>query len=100
MTQGIELENSAGKWIELNAPINIIPLHLRGGFILPVQDPLNYRNTTFTYEHLETFFQRLIINFIYITTSRKNPFSLIVSLDKNNKAEGNFFWVKYFIFIS
>lgn len=39
---------SASRWMNVTAPIEIIPIHLRGGTILPIQDPLEFRNTTFT----------------------------------------------------
>lgn len=52
----------------LNAPLNFINLHVRGGHILPTQKPAN--NTSF---------------------SRKNPFGLIVALDQNGQADGELF---------
>lgn len=62
--------NPAG-WLDLDAPLSYIPLHLRGGAIIPTQDPLNYRNTTWT---------------------RTNPMGLIVTLDAAGKAKGELFW--------
>lgn len=53
----------------LNAPLNFINLHVRGGYIIPTQKPDN--NTSF---------------------SRKNPFGLIVALDANKLATGEVFW--------
>lgn len=53
----------------LQAPLNFIPLHIRGGYIIPTQKPAN--NTSF---------------------SRKNPFGLIVALDANKLASGELFW--------
>ncbi|RDD42442.1 Sucrase-isomaltase, intestinal [Trichoplax sp. H2] len=46
-----------------------VPLHIRGGFILPVQKPAN---TT-----------------VY---SRMNPFGLIAALNTTNEAKGSLFW--------
>lgn len=46
--QGAELKVSNGQWANLSAPLEIIPIHLRGGYILPTQDPKGLRNTTFT----------------------------------------------------
>ncbi|KAL5015728.1 hypothetical protein ScPMuIL_005317, partial [Solemya velum] len=53
----------------VNAPIDTIPLFVRGGHILPVQEPAN---TT-----------------VY---SRQNAMGLIIALDENSKAEGTLFW--------
>ncbi|XP_046858818.1 sucrase-isomaltase, intestinal-like [Xenia sp. Carnegie-2017] len=53
----------------LTTPQDHINLHLRGGFIIPVQEPAN-----------NTFF------------SRRNPFGLIVTLDDDEKAIGYMFW--------
>jgi maltase-glucoamylase len=53
----------------LNAPLNFINLHIRGGYIIPTQKP--DKNTSF---------------------SRKNPFGLIVALDVNKLANGELFW--------
>lgn len=56
-------------WATLDAPLNYINLHVRGGYIIPTQKPAN--NTSF---------------------SRKNPFGLIVALDFNKDARGELFW--------
>ncbi|XP_070579688.1 lysosomal alpha-glucosidase-like isoform X1 [Ptychodera flava] len=56
-------------WKTLHAPMDTINLHLRGGFILPTQEP---DMTT--------------------TASRKKKFGLIVSLSADNKANGELFW--------
>ncbi|CAH7470255.1 Mgam [Phodopus roborovskii] len=61
--------NSTGEWKTLPAPLEHINLHVRGGYILPWQQPA--RNT-----HL----------------SRKNPLGLIVALDENKEARGELFW--------
>ncbi|XP_069583495.1 sucrase-isomaltase, intestinal isoform X1 [Ranitomeya imitator] len=58
-----------GKKVKLNAPLEIINLHVRGGYIIPWQDPAN--------------------NTVY---SRKNFIGLLVALDDLEKAEGNLFW--------
>ncbi|KAJ7995347.1 hypothetical protein DPEC_G00243620 [Dallia pectoralis] len=55
--------------IEMYIPADKLGLHIRGGAILPTQDPAN---TT-----------------VY---SRRNPMGLIVALDINNNAEGELFW--------
>ncbi|XP_076075662.1 lysosomal alpha-glucosidase-like [Mytilus galloprovincialis] len=60
---------SNGSVVKLAAPANKINLHVRGGSILTLQDP-----------DLTT------------TLSRKNKFSLVVSLDVNGTAEGDLFW--------
>lgn len=57
-----------GKNETLQAPLGHIPLHIRGGHILPTQEPA------------------------YTTTeSRQNPWGLIVALDKDGKAEGKLY---------
>ena len=56
-------------FVNLNAPLNFINLHVRGGFILPTQEPAN-----------NTFY------------SRQNPFGLIVALNENLEAEGELFY--------
>ncbi|KAI0217991.1 Maltase-glucoamylase, intestinal [Lamellibrachia satsuma] len=52
-----------------DAPRDHIALHVRGGYILPVQQP---GNTTYQ--------------------SRRNPFGLIIAPDESNSAKGNLFW--------
>ncbi|CAH1800510.1 unnamed protein product, partial [Owenia fusiformis] len=53
----------------LNAPMDVIPLHIRGGYILPTQDPAT---TTMA--------------------SRTNAMGLIVALDDAMAASGELFW--------
>ncbi|KAL0592713.1 Sucrase-isomaltase, intestinal, partial [Plecturocebus cupreus] len=50
-------------------PADKIGLHLRGGYIIPIQQPD-----------------------VTTTASRKNPLGLIVALNENNTAKGDFFW--------
>jgi len=56
-------------FVKLNAPLDFIPLHVRGGYILPTQEPAN--NTYF---------------------SRQKPFGLIVALDQYIQAKGELFY--------
>ncbi|XP_035110446.3 maltase-glucoamylase isoform X1 [Callithrix jacchus] len=65
---GVDI-NARGKWKTLPAPLDHINLHVRGGYILPWQEPA--LNT-----HL----------------SRKNPLGLIIALDENKEAKGELFW--------
>uniref|UniRef100_A0A4X2LEU1 Maltase-glucoamylase n=1 Tax=Vombatus ursinus TaxID=29139 RepID=A0A4X2LEU1_VOMUR len=58
-----------GEWKDLPAPLDHINLHVRGGYILPWQEPAN--NTHY---------------------SRRNSLGLIVALSDNGVAEGEFFW--------
>uniref|UniRef100_A0A8C0ZWV6 Sucrase-isomaltase, intestinal n=1 Tax=Castor canadensis TaxID=51338 RepID=A0A8C0ZWV6_CASCN len=51
------------------SPLEHINLHVRGGYILPLQQPA--QNTYY---------------------SRKNPLGLIIALDENNEAKGELFW--------
>jgi len=55
-------------WQTLSAPLQVIPLHVRGGYILPTQQP----NITTTY-------------------SRTQPFGLLVTLDSNNSSIGDLY---------
>ncbi|EDV25110.1 uncharacterized protein TRIADDRAFT_56702 [Trichoplax adhaerens] len=64
---GVELKTKGN--VSLNAPADYIPLHMRGGSIMVVQEPAN---TT-----------------VY---SRKNKFTIIIAISANNYAEGSFFW--------
>ncbi|XP_032613964.2 maltase-glucoamylase-like, partial [Hylobates moloch] len=65
---GVDI-NARGEWKTLPAPLDHINLHVRGGYILPWQEPA--LNT-----HL----------------SRKNPLGLIIALDENKEAKGELFW--------
>ncbi|XP_045876122.1 putative maltase-glucoamylase-like protein FLJ16351 isoform X2 [Meles meles] len=60
---------STGEWQILDAPLDHINLHIRGGYILPWQEPA--MNTQ---------------------ASRQKFMGLIVALDDNGKAEGQIFW--------
>lgn len=53
----------------LSAPQGTIPIHVRGGTVIPTQDPAS--NTV---------------------QSRKNPFGLIVALDDQQSASGQLYW--------
>ncbi|KAL3875852.1 hypothetical protein ACJMK2_033763 [Sinanodonta woodiana] len=53
----------------LDAPMDVINLHVRGGYVLPMQEPA-----------------------LTTTESRNNKFSLLVSLDENIMATGDLFW--------
>ncbi|KAI5273968.1 putative Maltase-Glucoamylase 2 [Manis pentadactyla] len=63
------VNTSTGEWKTLQAPLDHINLHIRGGYILPCQEPA--MNTH---------------------ASRQNFMGLIVALDDNGKAEGQIFW--------
>ncbi|KAJ8410764.1 hypothetical protein AAFF_G00187210 [Aldrovandia affinis] len=58
-----------GEWVTMPTPLDHINLHVRGGHILPCQEP--DKSTHY---------------------SRKNPLWLIVALSDNNDAHGSFFW--------
>ncbi|XP_072330551.1 sucrase-isomaltase, intestinal [Scyliorhinus torazame] len=58
-----------GKRIHMPTPLDHINLHIRGGYIIPWQEPAN---TTYY--------------------SRKNHLGLIVALDDNQAAKGRLFW--------
>ena len=64
------METSEGQeTIKLNAQLDFIPLHIRGGYILPTQKPAN------TTHH-----------------ARQNEFGLIVAPDNENEAYGDLFY--------
>ncbi|XP_048581459.1 sucrase-isomaltase, intestinal [Nematostella vectensis] len=62
-------KESRKKTVTWDAPIDHIPVHVRGGHVIPTQEPAN--NTMF---------------------SRKNNMGIIVALDENNEARGELFW--------
>ncbi|XP_012510792.1 PREDICTED: sucrase-isomaltase, intestinal, partial [Propithecus coquereli] len=55
--------------VDMYLPADKIGLHLRGGYIIPIQQPD-----------------------VTTTASRKNPLGLIIALDENNTAKGDLFW--------
>ena len=61
--------SSGGRWQMIDAPLDTIPLILRGGYILPTQAA----NVT-------------------TTLSRLNDFDLLVVLDETMQAEGELYW--------
>ncbi|XP_069927492.1 probable maltase-glucoamylase 2 isoform X2 [Oryctolagus cuniculus] len=61
--------NSTGEWRILQAPLDHINLHVRGGYILPWQEPA-----------------------VNTHSSRQKFMGLIVALDDNGEAEGELFW--------
>lgn len=58
----------SGQWIDLSAPIDHIPVHVRGGYIVPMQQ---FAMTT--------------------KKVKESPHSLIVALDRDQRAEGDLF---------
>ncbi|NXU47106.1 MGAL glucoamylase, partial [Turnix velox] len=58
-----------GQFQNLSAPLGHINLHVRGGYILPQQDPAQ-----------TTFYSRI------------NPLSLLVALNDSQQAEGQLYW--------
>uniref|UniRef100_G1SKM6 Sucrase-isomaltase, intestinal n=1 Tax=Oryctolagus cuniculus TaxID=9986 RepID=G1SKM6_RABIT len=55
--------------VEMSLPADKIGLHLRGGYIIPIQQPA-----------------------VTTTASRMNPLGLIIALNDDNTAVGDFFW--------
>lgn len=68
MTTGTPI-NSKGQWVTLPAPLDIINVHVRGGYILPMQVPA-----------------------LTTVESRKNGIQLCVALSTNGIAQGELFW--------
>ncbi|XP_005039276.1 PREDICTED: sucrase-isomaltase, intestinal-like [Ficedula albicollis] len=67
---GLKVPNAWRKnYATVSAPLNKIPLYIRGGYILPQQEPAT---TT--------------------TESRLNPFGLLIALDEQGQASGSLFW--------
>ena len=64
-----ELVETVNTYVTLDAPLNVINVHLRGGYILPVQQPS-----------------------VTTTQSRKNPFGLVVLLKPSATSYGTLFW--------
>ena len=62
------VNSSANSTIELAAPLDKIPVHCRGGYVIPFQHPS-----------------------LTTTASRKNPFGLLIAL-KSNSAHGSLYW--------
>ena len=64
-----QLVSAGGKWLKLSAPLDTIPLLLRGGFILPTQEP-------------------------EVTTdlTRLKPFDLMIMLNETGQATGDLYW--------
>ena len=65
----MKLSSSGGEFIDLSAPLSKINLHLRGGFIIPMQTPG----------------PNLILG-------RTNPFMLLVASSKDGTANGTLYW--------
>lgn len=61
--------NASGSFVTLDAPLEKINVHLRGGHVIPTQIPE-----------------------VTTTASRKNPFGLLVALNEKNEANGTLFW--------
>lgn len=61
--------HSKGQWLELEAPLDTINVHLRAGYILPLQGPS-----------------------LTTTESRKQPMALVVALTASGEARGELYW--------
>ena len=60
---------TVGQFVNLTTPIQKINVHIRGGFIVPMQIPGPN-----------------------LALTRGNPFELLVALSSSNRASGNLFW--------
>ena len=60
---------TVGQFIDLNTPIQKINVHIRGGFIIPMQIPGDN-----------------------LVLGRDNPFILLVALCQSGYANGNLYW--------
>ncbi|MBZ3891739.1 Lysosomal alpha-glucosidase [Sciurus carolinensis] len=61
--------HSKGQWVTLPAPLDTINVHLRAGYIVPLQGPA-----------------------LTTTESRKQPMALAVALTAGGEAQGQLFW--------
>eukprot|EP01039_Chlorochromonas_danica_P004765 gene4765-5225_t len=59
----------AGQWLTLSTPLTTTNVHVRGGNVLPLQQPA-----------------------LTTTSGRATPFTLVVALCPGGKANGNLFW--------
>ncbi|GAB1607821.1 lysosomal alpha-glucosidase-like [Argonauta hians] len=66
---GKVLSNASQSYLELEAAPDVINLHLRGGEILPLQEPA-----------------------LTTTLSRRQPFTVLVAMDGNLEATGELYW--------
>ena len=87
--QGLEVYNNltTGKSVVLDAPYNFIPLHVRGGSVIPMQTP----STTTTERYVSTPLKSCTwwyLPSICCTHSRKNSFQLLIAPDGNKSANG------------
>lgn len=60
---------STGQFVELDAPLDKINVHVRGGFIIPMQAPGSN-----------------------LMLGRNNPFELLVPLSASGNATGHLYW--------
>ncbi|KAJ6650908.1 hypothetical protein lerEdw1_001917 [Lerista edwardsae] len=91
--------SSYKKHVSVHAPLEKIPLFIRGGYILPTQAPatrtarssclLDHGPSCFTLTSLPLIDFKSIL---YIINSRLNAFGLIIALDEQGEASGSLFW--------
>lgn len=62
---------SSGQFVDMDAPLDKINVHVRGGFIIPMQ--------------LQTPGSNLL-------SARNNPFELLVALSASGNASGHLYW--------
>ena len=107
--------------VALSAPLDTIPVHVRGGSIIALQEPNTTTTERFSYlflfpfplyePHLNAAFHSSPSSFSpsyffpshspfslhhsflsFLFCSRKNPFALLVALDDNQSGEGWLYW--------
>jgi lysosomal alpha-glucosidase len=84
----IQADEGAGEWRQLQAPLSVIPILLRGGHIIPTQAA----NLT-TADRYILFKLKLRIVFpLLIFCSRKNPVELLVIPNNEGAASGYMYW--------
>lgn len=94
-----QMKGSTGFFVGLPAPLEKIPLHIRGGSIIPVQavavtTTLSYVSPCIVWPCSHQFLPCLIISCVgwLLPCRRKNPFGLLVAYGKDGTAEGDLYW--------
>ena len=86
--QLIQADEGAGEWRQLQAPLSVIPILLRGGHIIPTQAA----NLTTADRYIIFKLKLRIVFSLLIFYSRKNPVELLVIPNNEGAASGYMYW--------